>query len=381
MARKLVDVLEEQGMSLNLQAGGEAPKEMVDREVKEGATERAAKLKDIYLQTLSSVTCEFPYWYNRVFQANEGDIMEVRRGRALKAGFEHLTPSIYPGELLVGAKTQYYRGSFPMPWLSEGFFMAKEDELYQAALASGSASADQVSAYGAGGGNVTESFGNVVSIAGKYGIRKDEVRVLTKLAREWVGKSVDDVGHRYEQMVPEYPIKEAVMRSLICMFDSGYTLPQGREVINYFYPLQYGYDGLIKMCEEGIAETAGRPDGDGIIGMSRLYFYEAVKLVLEGIQTWHLHYADEAKRLAATEKNAKQKKEYEEIAEIMEHIAHKQPRNFREALQMIYMVHMASVNEDAISGMSPGRIGQVLWPWFEQDMEAGRITETEVLDF
>ena len=53
----------------------------------------------------------------------------------------------------------------------------------------------------------------------------------------------DDVGHRYEQMVPEYPIKEAVMRSLICMFDSGYTLPQGREVINYFYPLQYGYDG------------------------------------------------------------------------------------------------------------------------------------------
>ena len=53
MARKLVDVLEEQGMSLNLQAGGEAPKEMVDREVKEGATERAAKLKDIYLQTLS----------------------------------------------------------------------------------------------------------------------------------------------------------------------------------------------------------------------------------------------------------------------------------------------------------------------------------------
>ena len=40
---------------------------------------------------------------------------------------------------------------------------------------------------------------------------------------------MDDVGHRYEQMVPEYPIKEAVMRSLICMFDSGYTLPQGRE--------------------------------------------------------------------------------------------------------------------------------------------------------
>ena len=31
MARKLVDVLEEQGMALNSQAGGEAPKVMVDR--------------------------------------------------------------------------------------------------------------------------------------------------------------------------------------------------------------------------------------------------------------------------------------------------------------------------------------------------------------
>ena len=326
MARKLVDVLEEQGMSLNLQAGGEAPKEMVDREVKEGATERAAKLKDIYLQTLSSVTCEFPYWYNRVFQANEGDIMEVRRGRALKAGFEHLTPSIYPGELLVGAKTQYYRGSFPMPWLSEGFFMAKEDELYQAALASGSASADQVSAYGAGGGNVTESFGNVVSIAGKYGIRKDEVRVLTKLAREWVGKSVDDVGHRYEQMVPEYPIKEAVMRSLICMFDSGYTLPQGREVIKLFLSAAIWYD-VDQMCEEGIAETAGRPDGDGIIGMSRLYFYEAVKLVWKVSKHGICIMLMKPNVWLQLSKNAKQKKEYEEIAEIMEHIAHKQPRN------------------------------------------------------
>lgn len=70
--------------------------------------------------------------------------------------------------------------------------------------------------------------------------------------------------------------------------------------------------------------------------MSRL-FLRSGQTCFEGIQTWHLHYADEAKRLAATEKNAKQKKEYEEIAEIMEHIAHKQPRNFREVLQMIYM--------------------------------------------
>ena len=221
MAKKLVQILKEKGMSLNLQYGGTAPEEMVGREIKKEPFPRNKKLRDIYFQTLSSATCEFTYWYNRKFKELDGEVIEVRRGAAIKHAFEHSTPVIFPGEKLIGGKAPYYRGSFPMPWLSEGFFMAKEDELYQAALAAGKASADEVSIFGAGGGNVTQSFGNVVSISGKYGIRKDEIPVLTKLAREWVNKSVDDVGHKYEQMVPEYDIKEKVMRSVICMFDSG----------------------------------------------------------------------------------------------------------------------------------------------------------------
>lgn len=380
MARKLVDILAKEGIPLQQQVGGVAPDEIVDREIHKEPTPRGKYLKDIYLQTLSSTTCEFTYWYNRKYKETEGDLPVIRRAEALKAGFSRQSVVIFPKELLVGGKAPYYRGSFPMPWLSEGFFLAKEDELYQAALSAGKASADEVSVFGAGGGNVTKSFGNVVSISGKYGVRKDEVPVMTRLAKEWFNKSVDDIGHKYEQMVPEYDIKEKVMRSVICMFDSGYTLPQGREVINYFFPLNYGYDELIKMCKEGKDAVAGRADGDGVIGMDRLYFYEAARLVFEGIQQWHLNYVTEAKRLAGITKDEKQKAEYLEIAEIMEHIAHKQPRNFREALQMMYLIHIGVLNEDAISGMSPGRVGQVLWPWFEQDMAAGRITEEQVIE-
>ncbi|SDF27905.1 4-hydroxyphenylacetate decarboxylase large subunit [Sporolituus thermophilus] len=380
MAKKLVDILEEKGMSLNLQYGGNTPAGLAEREIKKEPHPRAKKLRELYFNALSSVSVEFPYWYTRKYQELEHEIPVVRRAAALKHAFSHITPVIWPGEKLVGGKAAYYRGSFPMPWLSEGFFMAKEDELYQAALSKGGASADEVSKFGAGGGNVTQSFGNVVSIAGKFGIRAEEVPALLKLARTWAGKSVDDLGHKYEQMVPEYSVKEQVMRSVICMFDSGYTLPQGREVINYYYPLQYGYDGLIAMAKERKARVAGRADGDGLIGMDRLYFYESVILVLEGIQAWHLNYAQEARRLASACSDPVQKAEYEEIAECMEWIAHKQPRTFREALQMVYMIHIAVLNEDAISGLSPGRIGQVLYPWFEQDIAAGRTTEEEVLE-
>ncbi len=381
MARKLAEVLEQSGIPINFQAGGEAPEKIVDREVSKEPSTRVRRLRDLYLQTLSSATNEFPYWYTRKYGELEGEIPVVRRAAALKAAFSHLTPTIFPGELIVMGKAHYYRGSFPMPWLSEGYYMASEDELYQAALAKGSSSVDELSKFGRGGGNVTENFGNVVSIAGKFGMRQEEIPAMLYTAKRWVGRSVDDLGHKYEQMVPEYPMKEAIMRNIVCMFDSGYTLPQGREVINYYYPLEYGFDGLIRMANEKKAEVAGRPGGDGVTGMNRLYNYEAVVLILEGIQNWILNYAKEARRLADFETEAAQKSEYQEIAERLELVARNKPTTFREAIQMIWTLHVAVLNEDAISGLSPGRVGQVLYPYYEQDKAAGRIRDEEVLEW
>jgi hypothetical protein len=90
-------------------------------------------------------------------------------------------------------------------------------------------------------------------------------------------------GKSKKNPVPElakYNEKEAIMRSVVCMFDSGYTPPQGRKIINYYYPLQYGIDGIIDFCKRKIDEVAGYPD------MDRLYFYKAVIIALEGVKTW-----------------------------------------------------------------------------------------------
>jgi hypothetical protein len=86
-------------------------------------------------------------------------------------------------------------------------------------------------------------------------------------------KSVDDLGHRYEQMVPDYPVKEAIMRNVVCMFDSGYTLPQGREVINYYYPLQHGLDGLIESvgCDRAVYDRDAGFEGMRTGGKRRLF--------------------------------------------------------------------------------------------------------------
>jgi len=380
MAKKLKEVLADAGISMDLQVGGKAPEVMVDREVKREPHPRVKKLKDIFMDTLSSANNEFTYWYTREYMLHDSEIPVIRRAKSLKTAFSHLSPVIYPGELLTMHKASYFRGSFPMPWLSEGFYMAHEDEFYQEALKRGSASVDEHSKFGQGGGNVTKSFGKVVSIAGKFGMRNEEIPALLKLAKMWYGKSVDDLGNKYERLVPEYKVKEQIMRSIICMFDSGFTLPQGREVINYYYPLEYGFDGIIKMAKELKDKAAGKADGDGMVGMNRLYNYEAVILVIEGMQKWVANYAAEARRLEKITKDKKQKEEYKGIAERLEWIEHNPPRTFIEAFQMIETLHLGVLNEDAISGMSPGRIGQVLYPYFEQDIQAGRLTEDEAIE-
>jgi len=334
-----------------------------DREIRKTPTPRAEKARQLYFETKSSASVEFPYWYTRKWEEKEGEVPIIRRAEALKSGFEHLTPSIFPGELLVMGKTHYLRGSYPMPWLSEAFFMAKEDELYKDALESGKVSADTVTTMGQGGGNVTKSVGNVLSIAGKFGLRKEEMPALLAIAKKWYQKSVDDVGHKYEQMVPGYKEKEEIMRAVICMFDSGYTLPQGREVINYYYPLQYGINGLKKICREKMAETAGYPD------MDRLYFYKAVLIMLEGLQKWILNHAGEARFMASLEEDKTSKAEYLDIAERLEWLSENTPRSFHDALQMVWIFHIAVLNEDAISGLSPGRLGQILYPYWKHDID------------
>lgn len=380
--KRLEEILAEKGMSMGLAYGSDdlqQSEEIVDREIKLEKTKRAEYLMDLYYQAFSSASVEFPYWYSRKFAECDGDVLEVRRAKALACAYAHSTPSIYPKDLLPGGKTDYLRGGFPMPWLTNSFYLAKEDELKSAA-ASGTTAIDEIAALGTGGGNVTKNQGKVVSLAGKFGIRAEEVPVLTKLAREWAGKSVEDLGLAYEKMMSDYEDKANIMKSVLVFCDSGYTIPQGREVASYYFPLEYGIDGMIRFCEEKKLEVAGYADGDGILGMKRLYFYEAARIVLGGIQQFWMNYVKELRTVAEIEPDAAQKEEYLALADQMEWIARNPPRNFREALHLTYLIHITVLNEDAISGYSPGRLGQVLYPYFEKDIADGTITEEEVIE-
>jgi 4-hydroxyphenylacetate decarboxylase large subunit len=291
----------------------------------------------------------------------------------------HITPTVLPYEKLAMGKTKNVRGAFPFPWVCASFFNAQAQALMDEVEAPRESEADLVSVVGSGGGNVTKSYGNVISIAKKFGVRKEEIPVLVKTSKPWDGCSIEDVSANYSAFTPNYDQHLKIMDAVVCMFDS-WAIPQGREVINYYMPLEYGFDGIIKLCDEKIAEIMGEAGTDGILGMARGYYYIAMKEITKGLSAWCDNYAKQAGYLASIETDPAQRADYQEIAEVMHRVAHQKPASFREALQITLCCHLGVVNEDPQSGQSIGRLGQVLQPYYEKDIADGRMTDEDVIE-
>lgn len=357
---KLQEILKARGIT------DEQLKEVQEQDIP-AAAESFQRIMDIYYLLKVTADMESAYWYNRVWWENDGDLLEVRRAKAVAASLAHSTPTILPYEKLVMNKTKHLRGAFPFPWVCASFFNSLAESLMEEAEAPAENEADSVSVVGAGGGNVTESYGEVISIAKKFGMRKEDIPVLVKVSKYWDGISVEDISTKYAKTLPGFEQFQNIMDSVLVMFDS-FAIPQGREVMNYYMPLQYGFDGILELCDEKIAETMGEAGGDGVLGMSRGYYYAAMKEIVKGLSQWCENYARKAEDLASREPDEAYKKNYLEIAQVMHNIAHKCPSTFREALQMTLCLHLGVVNEDPQSGQSIGRLGQVLQPFLKKTL-------------
>lgn len=341
--------------------------------------ESSKKLMETYYTLKVTADMEAPYWYNRVWWENDGEVIIVRRAKAMAAALSHMTPTIQPYEKIVMNKTKNVRGGFPFPWTTASFFNAQAAALMAEVDAPAESEADAVSIVGAGGGNVTQSYGEVISIAKKFGMRKEEIPALVKVSKPWEGISVEELSDKFAKMLPGYDQYRDLMDSVVCMFDS-FAIAQGREVSNYYLPLEYGFDRIIELCDEKIAELMGEAEDDGILGMDRGYYYAAMKEITKGLSAWCENYSKQAAYLASVETDSELKTNYEKVSEVMHNVAHKKPSNFWEAIQLTFCCHLGVTNEDAMSGLSIGRLGQVLQPFYEKDIQDGVMVDEEIIE-
>ncbi|MBN1382343.1 MAG: hypothetical protein JXA41_11755, partial [Deltaproteobacteria bacterium] len=164
---------------------------------------------------------------------------------------------------------------------------------------------------------------------------------------------------------------------------SGEMPPQGHVTIGIKKVLDSGFKGIAREAEERLA--AFREDVEKGKIEERAYlrkkdFLEAARISAEAVCEFAGRYAGLAEQMAQ-KAEGQRKQELLEIAERCRRVPAEPPRNFTEALQAVWLTQatvLISYGGNSIT--CPGRLDQFLYPYYKQDVEAGKMTRRQALD-
>jgi len=139
--------------------------------------------------------------------------------------------------------------------------------------------------------------------------------------------------------------------------------------ISHFAPdyeklLRIGTKGIIEEVEQLQKKTDGEQEN---------FFYDAVKLSANTLAKFGDRYVECAEQMARTETNPERKSELSEIASICRQIPRNGAQSFQEAVQSMMFAQVALFQESMGPTICPGRIDQILQPYYQKDLEAGLI--------
>lgn len=156
---------------------------------------------------------------------------------------------------------------------------------------------------------------------------------------------------------------------------SGYGLGPGFFLvcIDYERMLRDGARAIIdeaKQCLRDLRYTAG----DAI---EKRNYWEAVIIVFEAWIRFVHRYAELATEMAGNERDENRKRELLEMADICRKVPEYPAETFREALQSFWLTFLMALPSPTTAA---GRFDQYMYPYYRHDIDAGLITDDEVLE-
>ena len=114
--------------------------------------------------------------------------------------------------------------------------------------------------------------------------------------------------------------------------------------------------------------------------IQKSYFYRAILIVVEAMRTFASRFAVLAREQAEQARaagNLGRANELTQMAEALDRVPYEPARTLREAVQSVWLTHLVLQIESNGHSLSYGRMDQYLWPFYEADLAAGRVTEAE----
>ena len=145
--------------------------------------------------------------------------------------------------------------------------------------------------------------------------------------------------------------------------------------IGHFFPgheniLKYGLNGLINKAKNKLEEFSSDPP--------KSFFLQSVIIVCTAAKSFIKRFSSLARKMAEKEIDPKRHNELIEVSEICSEISENPPKDFKEALQLVYFNHLICGLEDGGLAISIGRLDQLLYPFYMNDINAGIITKEEI---
>ena len=139
------------------------------------------------------------------------------------------------------------------------------------------------------------------------------------------------------------------------------------------------YATLLRLGTRGIAEDVRQRAMDSGGDPEHQEFYQAVQIACRGLERLAAGYVQQARRLAR-EGDPGQRAHFEEVARVCQRVPARSPRTLHEAFQSLLFAQIAINLESLDNSVCPGRLDQILYPYYAADVKAGRLDDRGARD-
>ena len=204
----------------------------------------------------------------------------------------------------------------------------------------------------------------------ELGVRDDQVEAVRTTVRRWLDRTTGHVARG--ETAPE----NSVGRGRWAGPDGSQTVywaggwVENHSIRDYAKVLRIGFAGIRREIE---AQLAQADLADPEFPQKENFWRAGLSVCDAGILLGR-RYADLALEMAQGESDPEEAGRLEGMAAACERAPAEGARTFFEAVQSLWLAHVLTCGEDLINANSIGRLDQILYPWYEADIAAGRLT-------
>lgn len=291
---------------------------------------RIEVLKTRMLEQPRYVSIEQALIITKTYQEHETDSKQVKRAWSLYNALTQIEIGIEPEELIVGNRTKGVRYGVVFPESGISW--------------------------------VDREFETIPTRPqDKFLVHPEDIETFRKvIVPYWKGKSLEDIVH--QRIGDEISEISKVVKINQTDHAQGHICPNVKEW------LELGPAGVIAKAEKNLVGA----------NASQQEFYRCVILVMQGVQKFMQRYADLLEEKA--DSYPKYTASMRELAKICQNLQNRPAQSFHEALQSTWFLFVVLHMESNASSFSPGRLDQILYPYYQKDLAEKKMDDDQALE-